>query len=123
MLLMKKHLIVYGIRILGVNKFSMVTREEIINAVMLVAKKWPIQECYLFGSYSRGEETETSDVDLIIDLPDVISYLDLECMQNELSTLLNVPVDLKTLHSLYKNKRFYNHIKQDLKLLFLTKKG
>lgn len=107
----------------GGNKISMVTREEIIHAVTLVAKKWPIQECYLFGSYSRGEETETSDVDLIISLPDVISYLDLECMQNELSTLLNVPVDLKTLHSLHKNKRFYNHIKQDLKLLFSTKKG
>lgn len=118
MSLTKKHLIVCGIRILGVNKISMVTREEIIHAVTLVAKKWPIQECYLFGSYSRGEETETSDVDLIISLPDVISYLDLECMQNELSDILGVPVDLKTMGALEANPLFFKYIKDDLIKLF-----
>lgn len=36
----------------------------------------------------------------------------------ELSNLLSISVDLKTLYSLQSNQRFYNHIKDDLILLF-----
>lgn len=61
----------------------MVTKEQIQVAIITIAKKWPIQECYLFGSYARGDATETSDVDLIVALPDGITYLDLERMQDE----------------------------------------
>ena len=96
----------------------MVTIDKIQSAVYEVAKKWPIQECYLFGSYSRNEATEESDVDLIIDLPEGITYLDLERIQNDLYSLIGVPVDLKTMNALRDNPRFFNYIQNDLIKLF-----
>lgn len=97
----------------------MVTREQIINAVTIAAEKYPILACYLFGSYSRGEETETSDVDLIIDLPKSgITYITLESIQMELSEELGVSVDLKTIGALEENPLFFKYIEDDLIELF-----
>lgn len=31
-----------------------------------VLKDYPVRYCYLFGSYARGEATESSDVDLLV---------------------------------------------------------
>ncbi|MCL2655216.1 MAG: nucleotidyltransferase domain-containing protein [Coriobacteriia bacterium] len=40
---------------------------EIKRKVAPIAKKHRLAAVYLFGSYARGEATETSDVDLLID--------------------------------------------------------
>lgn len=39
---------------------------------------YPVEFCYLFGSYAKGTETETSDVDLLISMPvDGLKYYEL----------------------------------------------
>ncbi|MGJ3248720.1 MAG: nucleotidyltransferase family protein [Elainellaceae cyanobacterium] len=48
----------------------------------------------LFGSYSRGEQTSESDVDILIEFgkaPSLLKFIDLE---NQLSELLGEKVDL-----------------------------
>ncbi|MCL2882818.1 MAG: nucleotidyltransferase domain-containing protein, partial [Coriobacteriia bacterium] len=40
---------------------------EIKRRVAPIARKHKLAAVYLFGSYARGEATETSDVDLLID--------------------------------------------------------
>ena len=40
--------------------------EEIREKLNLVFSEYEINYCYLFGSYSKGTATETSDVDLLI---------------------------------------------------------
>lgn len=50
----------------------------------------------IFGSVLHGDDTEDSDLDLLVDaLPDT-SLMDLARIQNELEQLLNVTVDVRT---------------------------
>ena len=56
-------------------------------------KKYPLKSMALFGSYSRGEETIDSDVDVMVELagPIGIRFLNL---YYEIENLLNKKVDL-----------------------------
>lgn len=47
------------------------TIDEIKRRIEPVAKEYGVKQVYLFGSYARGEATEESDVDLLVDAPDV----------------------------------------------------
>ena len=60
-------------------------------------KTQPVLKAYLFGSYSRGEEREDSDVDLLIVLdPEQPMGLRFFGMWGDLERLLNRKVDLVT---------------------------
>ncbi len=48
----------------------------------------------VFGSVARGEDTATSDVDLVVDLDDGVGLLDLIGLERELRQLLGVKVDV-----------------------------
>ena len=60
------------------------------------SKKYGIKEVGIFGSYLRGEAGEESDVDILVEFkPDAkISLLDFVELENYLSDLLGVKVDL-----------------------------
>lgn len=58
----------------------------------------------VFGSRVRNEQTEKSDLDLLVELENV-NLLDLVALEEELSRLLNVKVDLITEASLNKHLR------------------
>jgi predicted nucleotidyltransferase len=55
-----------------------------------------IKEIGLFGSYVRGEETDSSDLDILIDIerPAKLDLLALISLEQELSDDLGVTVDL-----------------------------
>lgn len=44
------------------------TLDEIREKIAPIAQKYNIKTVWVFGSYARGEATETSDVDLVVDL-------------------------------------------------------
>jgi predicted nucleotidyltransferase len=48
----------------------------------------------VFGSVARSEETEASDVDVLVDVPPGVGLLGLARCQRELELLLGAPVDL-----------------------------
>jgi uncharacterized protein len=50
----------------------------------------------VFGSVARGEDTEASDLDLLVDLRPGISLLDLVKAKHAIEDALGVPVDLVT---------------------------
>jgi predicted nucleotidyltransferase len=50
----------------------------------------------VFGSVSRAADTESSDLDLLIDTLPETSLLDIGAMLDELETLLGVRVDILT---------------------------
>jgi predicted nucleotidyltransferase len=50
----------------------------------------------VFGSVARGEEHEGSDIDLLVDLPEGYTLVDLAGLKLEISELLGEPVDLAT---------------------------
>lgn len=43
------------------------TLDEIARRVRPVAERYHLRAVYVFGSYARGEATEDSDIDLLID--------------------------------------------------------
>jgi predicted nucleotidyltransferase len=53
----------------------------------------------IFGSYARGEENEKSDIDILIDFDLKVNLLQLIEIEQELSELLGIKVDLVTLRS------------------------
>ena len=48
----------------------------------------------LFGSYVRGEESEGSDLDVLVNFRSMPTLLDLASLQRNLSDYLDTPIDL-----------------------------
>lgn len=66
----------------------------------------------VFGSYARGEESQKSDIDILVDFNSKINLLDLIGLEQELSEVLGIKVDLVTFNSL--NPLLKPYIEQDL---------
>lgn len=95
--------------------FDMITQkeEDIIIQTLIPYKPKRIG---VFGSRARSEQTEKSDLDLLVDLEN-INLLDLVALEEELSRLLNVKVDLVTEASL--NKYLRPVIEQEIRYILL----
>lgn len=83
------------------------TQQELIRRLTEYAPKTrvflKIQHLYLFGSYSRNEQQEDSDIDLVIDFKEGIgSLLDLVAFQNDLEDIFHKKVEVFTQKSLSK---------------------
>ena len=70
------------------------TVEEIKQKTIPVLKKAGIKRSSLFGSYVRGEQTEKSDVDLLVEYPKHTSLFDVVELKNNLEDALGKSVDL-----------------------------
>jgi predicted nucleotidyltransferase len=59
-------------------------------------KKFQVKEIGIFGSYVRGEQKKKSDIDILVEFeePTNLSLLDFIRLENYLSTILGVKVDL-----------------------------
>ena len=74
------------------------TTQEMIQQIADYFQTQPVLKVWLFGSFSRGEEHEDSDVDLLI-LPDKsqhFSLFTLSGMYEDLKNLLGRDIDLIT---------------------------
>ena len=73
---------------------------EVVQNMIPVIRQYfqgkPVKRVFLFGSYSRGEEDDKSDIDLLVTYDDSnnLSRLKICRMINELSDKLGHPVDL-----------------------------
>jgi len=67
----------------------------------------------IFGSFARGDNKKGSDIDILVEFKNVPSLLMLIRIENELSELLGIKVDLITTGSL-KNKEVKKSIRKDL---------
>ncbi|MBC7335053.1 MAG: nucleotidyltransferase family protein [Clostridia bacterium] len=72
--------------------------EEIKKAVAPILRRYGVAKAYLFGSYARGEETEGSDVDFLVEYAPGArkSLLSHVRMVNELKEALKAEVDVVT---------------------------
>ena len=81
--------------------------EEMKETLIKVLKKHRVKRAALFGSIVRGEATEDSDIDLLIEFEGRKSLLDLVGLKLELEELLKREVDVvtyKSLHPLLRGK-------------------
>ena len=60
----------------------------------LLQERYKVRELGVFGSYVRREQTETSDVDVLVEFSETPSLLKFVNLENYLSDNLGVKVDL-----------------------------
>ncbi len=74
------------------------SRQDIIQSINLIARKYPLQSVALFGSINTEAFTESSDVDIVVRFDDQIDPIVRgECLldfQIELEDNLNRQVDI-----------------------------
>ena len=59
-----------------------------------IAAKHGISKVYVFGSVARGESSDVSDVDFLIEMDDSVSALGVGAFQYEVQKLLGINVDV-----------------------------
>ncbi|MBN2030424.1 nucleotidyltransferase family protein [bacterium] len=57
-------------------------------------RKYEVVEIGIFGSYAKNEQTDTSDIDILVDFNKTIDLLTFVNLKNHLSDLLKTNVDL-----------------------------
>jgi len=62
--------------------------------VLRITQEYGASNVRIFGSFARGEQTKTSDVDLLIDPPEKMSLLDLVGLKIDLEDALKRKVDV-----------------------------
>ncbi|MCR9013891.1 nucleotidyltransferase family protein [Aquiflexum gelatinilyticum] len=94
----------------------MKTFKEIMDALQGKKKslfeRYPIESLAVFGSFSREEQTELSDIDLLVEFNSKIGsqFIDLA---DELESFLGVKVDLVSRKGI--KDKYFNIIKNELK--------
>lgn len=65
-----------------------------MDKVRAVLETEPVNRAWLFGSYSRGEETPESDIDLLVEMsPNNLTMLGFLKIQTRLEKATEKPVD------------------------------
>ena len=72
---------------------------KIKDKALPILKEAGVIRSSIFGSFARGEETEESDVDLLIEPPKGMSLLDLVGLEMTLKEALGREVDVHTYRS------------------------
>jgi hypothetical protein len=68
--------------------------EEIREKILPVLKKYWVRRASIFGFVVRGEATENSDIDILVEIRSNISLLDFVGLKLELEEVLGRKVDL-----------------------------
>lgn len=57
-------------------------------------ERYEVKEIGIFGSYVKGEQKETSDVDILVEFEKPVSLLQIVSLENHLSDILKIKVDV-----------------------------
>ena len=91
-------------------------REEIFKKIVQVLKNQRAKKIAIFGSYMRGEEKPGSDIDIIIEFSERKSLLELVGIEQELSDVLGVKVDLLT--EKFISPYLFDRIKEEMEVIY-----
>ena len=81
----------------------MLTKESIIEAINPILMTYPVKRAALFGSYTKGEQTDNSDLDLIFEFYEEpgLKYFGL---REDIKNKLGINVDTLFLRQLLTDK-------------------
>jgi len=93
---------------MGINQIKI----KIKSAEPFLKEKFRVKKIGIFGSYSRGEQKKSSDIDILVEFYEAPSLLKFIAMENYLSEILGIKVDLVMKNSLkyYIGKRILNEV-------------
>ena len=87
------------------------TVEQIRHIATPIARSYGVKSLSLFGSYARGEATENSDIDLLVDCGNIRSAFQMGGLYADLSEGFGKPLDLVTTD--HRDKSFLRRIQAD----------
>lgn len=102
-----------------VAKFDYKQRFQVESYIQIIRdhlSTQPVKKAYLFGSYARGEQDETSDIDLMIELDDRVGVYKFVGIQLKLEELLGKKVDLISTEGI--SRHIQPFIDKDKKLVY-----
>jgi predicted nucleotidyltransferase len=92
-------------------------KSTIKKEVVKYLKKFNPERIGIFGSFARGEEKESSDVDILVSFKKTFGLLQLVRIERELSNIIGRKVDLVTEKALT-NKKLKTYNFRDLQIIF-----
>lgn len=87
---------------------------ELRGQLPYLRERYHIESLGVFGSFARGDQTEESDIDLLVSFsatPDLLEYIDLA---EHLETVLGHKVDLVTWDALEERKGMKSFVLRNL---------
>lgn len=93
----------------------MISQQQ-INIIINILKPFKPSKIGIFGSYSRGDNTEDSDIDILYSFENAIGLFKLLSLKNDLEQKLNKKVDLVS--EKYVNPKLKPGIFNDLKIIY-----
>ncbi len=93
------------------------SRQDINTTIINYLHPYNPERIGLFGSYARQEDTDESDIDILVRFRGTPSLLDLARIHREFSIVLGKKGDLIA-ESALKNKKLRQYIYNDLKIIF-----
>jgi len=94
--------------------------EEIKSYIIPVVKKYPVDKVILFGSYARGDASDTSDVDLVVESGGKMRNSKIFTLGGDLLMALPVRVDVYDILEIKKSSPLYNSIREDGIIIYET---
>ncbi|MDI6734070.1 MAG: nucleotidyltransferase family protein [Patescibacteria group bacterium] len=75
-------------------------KRRIKENLPILKSKYQVEKLALFGSVARGSQTQTSDIDILVELESPVGFFDFIRLEKFLSELLQRKVDLVTRNAL-----------------------
>ncbi|MCL2774250.1 MAG: nucleotidyltransferase domain-containing protein [Oscillospiraceae bacterium] len=98
----------------------MLSIEEIKSYIIPVIEKYPIEKVILFGSYARGEASDMSDVDLVVESGGKMRNSKIFTLNGDLLMVLPVRVDVYDILEIKESSPLYNNIREDGIIIYET---
>ncbi len=93
------------------------TIDEIRQVMLKLSEKYDIQNAYLFGSYARGEATESSDIDILIKGGEKFKASNIFSLGEDIRSNTHKPVDIFEVRELNQGTPFYNQVEKEQVML------
>jgi len=81
-------------------------KEIIQQHKQILEERYKVKNIAVFGSYVRGEQTEISDLDILVEFKEPVGFLFIH-LADFLEEILGVKVDLLTPDAIKPNRRKY----------------
>lgn len=78
-------------------------KEKLKNSAQFLKERFLVKKIGVFGSYSRGEQTRKSDIDILVEFIEEPSFFKFIRLEDYLTNLLGIKVDLVMKNSLKPN--------------------
>jgi len=91
----------------------MISIDEITRVITPIIEPSPVKRVTLFGSYAKGTNTPSSDIDMVIDSDGQLTGIDFFVLTSKLTKALPIESDIYEQREIKINSPMYNEITQE----------